>query len=703
MNKNESKATFQPYIAATNTQIKEFTFRAIFLGAIFGIIYGAANAYLSLKAGMSVSASIPIAVLAITIGKKYFRTSILENNIIQTTGSAGESIATAVVFTLPGFLFLTAPHYASLFNYTTIFILALFGGILGTLMMVPLRNVLIVQEHKKLPYPEGTACASILIAGEKGGQTANKAFWGIGVASIFSILEKFFNAIPSSPIFSWGRNFKIFPGLQISGELVPEYLGVGYIIGYRSSAVLVAGGILTSFFIVPLLTAVIPPHIIAAALVKLGYLVNLSTDGGPGNWNNLTQSFSSYNDAIYFAYVKQIGAGAVAFGGCSALIRTIPTMIQAFRSSIKKVKTDIQHHHTITRTEKDIPLFFVGLGIIVLVIIVLLLPALNEVGIFHKIIVAILVIIFGAFFVMVSSRIVGIVGSSNSPISGMTIATIMGTALLFISLGWHGQVYEPLVLIIASMICISAANAGATSQDLKTGYIVGATPIYQQISLLIGAITSACVIGWIVTTLDKPTRDMLAHGIHHAIGSELYPAPQATLMATLIKGILSFNLDWHFVATGAIISWVVELCGVHSLIFAIGVYLPLSTTMPIFLGGMVKNMVDLKKASRMRKQKRINRDNNTLTADNELEIHKSIDDDFSGGSLFSTGLIAGGALTGLFVAILSITDVGEHILSAINITPFILHYISTFYFNIWGLFAFAFLCFILYKVGSKND
>ncbi|OGS12560.1 MAG: peptide transporter [Elusimicrobia bacterium RIFOXYA12_FULL_57_11] len=628
----QSAAKFQPFIADSQL-IPEFTIKSVLLGAVFGIIFGASTVYLALKAGLTVSASIPIAVLAISLGRKIFKTSILENNIIQTTGSAGESIAAGVVFTLPGFLFLSAGSGgAAYFNYWTIFTLAMFGGILGTLMMIPLRRSLIVQEHDTLPYPEGTACASVLIAGEKGGDFSKTAYQGLGFAFIYATLQKIFGVIAESPAWVTMQTNKYFPSATINGEITPEYLGVGYIVGPRIAGVLVAGGVLAWLGLIPLLATLVPGTVIAEQLVKLGYLKDILTAGGPGGWDPVTHQFADTAAAVYRAYVRQIGAGAVAAGGFITLLKTLPTIISSFKGSIASLKNR-KSGASIARTENDLSFMTVIGGSIGLVTLIAILPMIPGNSVISKLMLGGLIIVFGFFFVTVSSRIVGIIGSSSNPISGMTIATLMGTALIFIAVGWTGMVYEPMALVVGGMICIAAANAGATSQDLKTGYIVGATPKYQQIALFIGAVVSAAVIGWTVQILDTPTADMLAQGIQHAIGTDKYPAPQGTLMATLIKGLLSFNLDWQFVIVGAFISIVMELCGVKALSFAVGLYLPLSTTLPIFVGGAIKGIADFVR---------------------ERKGEGAEDAELGKGSLFATGLVAGGALFGVIVAIATV-------------------------------------------------
>lgn len=681
----EGNKTFKPYIAPEQN-IAEFTVKSIVFGVLFGVLFGASTVYLALKAGLTVSASIPIAVIAITLGRRFLKTTILENNIIQTTGSAGESIAAGVVFTLPGFLFLSPGADgmsvgASYFNYLTILILAAFGGMLGTIMMIPLRRSLIVKEHGILPYPEGTACASVLQAGEKGGVFAKTAFIGMGIALGYAVLQKIFHVIAETPAFVTSQVNKFWPSATINANITPEYLGVGYIIGPKIGGVLVAGSVLAWWAITPLLSTLVPTEVIALQLVKLGYLADMNVAGGSGSWDPVTKTFADPSLAIYFAYIRQIGAGAVAAGGFITLIKTIPTIVSSFRESIGSLKDTKEGGGTL-RTERDLSFKVVIIGSIVLIALMTILPGIPGEGIFQKLLIGVLIIIFGFFFVTVASRIVGLVGSSNSPISGMTIATLMGTCLIFTAIGWSGKLYEPLALVVGGMICIAAANAGATSQDLKTGYIVGATPRYQQLALFIGAIVSSLAIGIVVITLDTPTPTMEAEGITHAIGSVYYAAPQATLMATLAKGILSFNLDWQFVMVGVFIAVMIELCGIKALAFAIGLYLPLSTTLPIAIGGGIKGYVDWRAARK-----------------NELKE----DDELGKGSLLATGLIAGGALAGVIVALLSVNDSIFRSLQKVNAEHGITDVLGTGGYHILGVLFFVAMATYLYRTATDKD
>lgn len=678
----DSTPQFKPYVSP-DTRMAEFTLKSVLLGGFFGIVFGAANVYLALKAGLTVSASIPISVMAISLGRKLFKTTILENNIIQTAGSAGESIASGVAFTLPAFLFLSITETggsvgAEYFNYLTIFTLAAMGGVLGTLMMIPLRRSLIVKEHGNLPYPEGTACASVLIAGEKGGDFSKTAYQGLGFAIIYAVFQKIFNLIAGVPTWATQQTNKYFPSATVNGEITPEYLGVGYIIGPRIAGVLVAGGVLAWLGLIPLLATLVPGEAIASQLVKLGYLKDIAVAGGDLGWNPVTKTFEDTASAIYFAYVRQIGAGAVAVGGLMTLIKTIPTIVRSFKESIGSLK-ERKSDESVLRTERDLSFKVVIIGSIALVLLILFMPQIPSSTLIGKLLIGILVVVFGFFFVTVSSRIVGLIGSSSNPISGMTIATLMGTCLIFISVGWTGKLFEPMALVVGAIICIAAANAGATSQDLKTGYIIGATPKYQQLALFIGAIVSSVVIGATIKMLDTPTEAAIQQGITHTIGTKAFPAPQGTLMATLIRGLLSFNLDWQYVLVGAFLSITIELCGVNALSFAVGAYLPLSTTLPIFVGGAIKGIVD----SKMKKQNR----------------HE--DGELGKGSLFATGLVAGGAVAGVLIAFGQVLF--EEQLKAISWQASLENALGSGGYMLLGTALFAFMGFVLYRVAMKKE
>ena len=677
---------FKPYVPDEAT-VAEFTPKAIFFGALFGIIFGASTVYLALRAGLTVSASIPIAVVAISLLKRFGGSTILENNMVQTIGSAGESIAAGVVFTLPGFLFLSpGANGPSFFNYWTIFTLALLGGVLGILMMIPLRRALIVKEHGELPYPEGAACASVLIAGEKGGNLAKTAYLGLGTGLLYAVGQLILKVIAETPTWVSDMKSKVFPAATVNANITPEYMGVGYILGIKNSGLLVAGGVMAWLGLIPLLASLVPGDAIAAQLVKLGYLKDVTLAGAYG-WNPATHDFAQLNRAIYFAYVRQIGAGMVAAGGFITLIKTIPTIISAFKGALGSMK-DNAAGIAVKRTENDLPLTVVIGGSIALVVVVALLPFIPGSGVVSKIMLGFLMVAFGFFFVTVSSRIVGIIGSSSNPISGMTIAAIMATCLIFVGLGWTGDVFQPMALCVGGMVCIAAANAGATSQDLKTGYIVGATPRNQQIGLMIGAVAAAVVIGLTVKVLDNAHVDSATGLMVHAIGGERYPAPQGTLMATLIKGLLAHNLDWQFVLVGVFFAITMELCGVRALAFAVGAYLPLSTTLPIFCGGVLRWVADKKNGNGKEK------------------AHTAEEEELGPGNLFATGLVAGGALAGVLVAILVASGdefpALANILKSMDLEHSLTHALGAGGFAILGVIAFAAMGAYLFRVATRN-
>ena len=587
------RGQFQPYVPATTT-LAEFTVKAIILGVVFGLIFGASTVYLGLRAGLTVSASIPIAVLAISVLKKLGGSTILENNIVQTIGSAGESVAGGVVFTIPALIFLT-PYGPGFFSYFQILMLAFAGGILGVLMMVPLRRALIVKEHGVLPYPEGAACADVLIAGERGGALAKTVFTGLGIGALWKSLSWIFQVFRTEVGHSMART-SFFPNATLSVDISPEYMGVGYVIGPRIAGVMFAGGVLSWLVLLPLLSI-------------MGQYMTVPFPPVPASGLRIDQMSAGQ---LWSAYIRYTGAGAVLASGLITLARTLPTIVSSFRDSVKDFSAGKAGAQL--RTERDIPMIVVLIGSLALAIFLAVAPGMPTQG---NLVAAILIVVFGFFFVTVSSRITGLIGSSSNPISGMTIATLILTCTIFVALGWTGDVYAPVALCVGAVICIAAANAGATSQDLKTGYIVGATPMYQQIGLLIGVVTSALVIG--MTTL-------YLHSVM-TIGSGSLPAPQATLMSTIIKGLLSQNLPWGLVLVGVFISLTLELCGIHSLSFAVGSYLPIATTAPIFAGGLVRWFVERR----------------TGVAE-ESEV--------GSGTLFSSGLIAGGSLAGILYAVL---------------------------------------------------
>ena len=643
---------FRPFVP-DDADVPEFTVRAVLFGAFFGIVFGAVTVYLALRAGLTVSASIPIAVLAIAILKR-FGSTILENNIVQTAGSAGESVAAGVVFTLPALIFLGFG-----LEIGRIFWIALAGGVLGVLFMIPLRRQLIVKEHGNLLYPEGTACADVLIAGEKGGSFAGRVFAGFGVAAVYKILHEGFRLWNGQPTYQP----KWYNGGTLAGTTTPEYLGVGYIIGIRVAGTIFAGGVLSWLVLIPMI------KFFGSAVPNAVF---------PGTIPIAEMSARQ----VWQAYIRPIGAGAVTAAGLFTLARTIPTIIGAFTAGFADLTRErAAGGETRRRTEDDLPMSLVLIGSLVMIIGVwaLLSFNLNPGHAIANLIAAVLIIIFGFLFVTVSSRIVGLIGSSANPISGMTIATLMATCLIFVGIGWVGGAWSAVALMVGAVVCIAAANAGATSQDLKTGYLVGATPRKQQMALIIGVLASVAVIGWTLTYLNKaytqidkkdvqvaplPTEARVLGDIDYnnkhyqlvnvigsrtipdgryyydptggkiewqetpGIGSADMPAPQAVLMSTVINGILNRSLPWGLVLFGVFIVVMLELAGVRSLAFAVGAYLPIATTAPIFAGGLVRWLVDRKSVA-------------PAAAHAEGEV--------TSGALFASGLIAGGALAGLLI------------------------------------------------------
>ena len=595
-------SAFKPYVPATQSPA-EFTVKAVILGVLFGLIFGASTVYLGLRAGLTVSASIPIAVLAISVLKRLGGSTILENNIVQTIGSAGESLAAGVVFTIPALIFLV-PFGPAYFNYMQITLLAIAGGILGVLMMVPLRRALIEKEHGALPYPEGTACADVLIAGERGGALARTVFMGLGIGAAWKSLSWIFQIFPTAIGHTIPRT-GVFPNATLDLDLSPEYMGVGYVIGPRIAGVMFAGGVLSWLVLLPLLSI-------------MGNYMTVPFPPVPASGLRIDQMSANQ---LWSAYIRYTGAGAVLAAGLITLGRTLPTIVASFRESVKEFG-DAAATSGRLRTDRDMPLSVVLVGSLLIALFLAVTPGMPMQWNF---VAAILIVVFSFFFVTVSSRITGLIGNSSNPISGMTIATLIMTCSIFVAVGWLGDAYAPIALAVGAVVCIAAAIAGATSQDLKTGFLVGATPVRQQLGLIIGVLAASFIIG--MTTL-------YLHRIM-VIGSPSLPAPQATLMATIIKGLLSQNLPWGLVLVGVFISVTLELCGIRSLSFAVGSYLPIATTAPIFVGGLVRWFVERKTGQGQ-----------------ESEI--------SAGTLFSSGLIAGGSLAGILYAALF----GRNIISA---------------------------------------
>ncbi|MEO8503343.1 MAG: oligopeptide transporter, OPT family [Acidobacteriota bacterium] len=599
--------TFEPFVPASQ-EMAEFTPRAIILGSLFGILFGAATVYLALRAGLTVSASVPIAVLSIAVFKRLGNSTILENNMVQTIGSAGESVAAGVVFTVPAMLFLA--NGAQYFNYFTIFLLAAIGGTLGVLFMIPLRRALIVKEHGTLPYPEGTACADVLIAGERGGDLAKMVFAGVGVSLLYKFLYGILGLWNETGTWLRTKRDGLIPNATLQSDVTPEYLGLGYIIGPKIAGELASGGVLAWLGLIPLIWIFVPEERVRQDLMNLGFSTGWIAGHTEAEW-------------VYRAYIRYIGAGAVACAGVMTLLKTLPTIVSAFRESVKSMKAGAGEAKKL-RTDDDLGMGVVIGGALALALIIALLPQIP--GKFPgSLLLSALVVLFGFFFVTVSSRIVGIIGTSSNPISGMTIATIMGTCIVFVLFGLTGDAYQAVALCVGALVCIAAANAGATSQDLKTGFLVGATPRRQQMGFIIGVLVSTLVIGGTLFLLDKT----YAAGELHGIGGPKLAAPQATLMATIIKGLLAKNLPWAPVLVGVALAFMAQMAGAHALSWAVGAYLPLSTTFPIWIGGMMKALVD------------------------KVTKRKEEESELSSGMLYATGLVAGGSLGGVLIALVA--------------------------------------------------
>lgn len=567
-------------------QLREFTPLAVILGMLIAIVFGAANAYLGLRVGLTISASIPAAVISMGIVRKILkRDSILENNIVQTIGSAGESLAAGAIFTLPAaFLWESEWGDSHYISYLNILLLTLVGGILGVIFMIPLRRALIVKEDGVLPYPEGKACAEVLKAGEESGQDSSVVFKGLGLASLYKFLSNGLKIFPEG--VSYEISAKNFAGTAVGFDALPALMGVGYIVGPTISAIMLAGGVLAWFVLMPLLHAFGSPELTNLAPSDL--------------WSN---------------YIRYIGAGAVATGGIISLIKSLPMIVKSFKDSINDLKSRDSSSNG-DRLDTDISFKVSIILIIVSVILIFLMPStpVNIIG-------AIIIVVFGFFFATVSSRMVGIIGSSNNPVSGMSIATLLIATLILKATGLVGHDGMIAAISIGTIICVIAAIAGDCSQDLKTGYIVGASPKYQQIGEIIGVLTSSLVIGGILWILNTSI----------GFGTKDLPAPQAVLMKMIVEGVMSGNLPWDLVFVGAAIAIMVELLGISVLPFAIGLYLPLNTTLGIMFGGVVRLIVDKIKAD-----------------------DKSKKDAETNGTLYSAGLIAGEGIMGIILAVFAI-------------------------------------------------
>ena len=592
-NKNE----FKPYIPADKI-VPEFTVTSVLIGCILAIVFGAANAYLGLLVGMTVSASIPAAVLSMGIIRIILRRdSILENNMVQTIGSAGESLAAGAIFTLPA-LFLWAEEGRIEFpSILTIFLIALFGGILGVCFMAPLRQALIVEEHGTLPFPEGTACAEVLLAGEEGGSKAGSVFKGLGIAAVYKLIADGFNVFPSE----LGYAFKGFAGSQIGIQVLPSLAGVGFICGPKISSYMLAGGTLSWFVLMP-----------AIALFGGDAVIFPGTD----------PISSMAPSDLWGSYIKYIGAGAVAAGGVISLIKTFPLIIRTFKQAMKSMSK--KHANTnVLRTQQDLPMPLLLVMMLVIVVLIWLVPTfpVNPIG-------ALIIVVFGFFFASVSSRMVGLIGSSNNPVSGMAIATLIIATLLLKVTGADGTTGMVGAIAIGGIICIVAAIAGDTSQDLKTGFIVGATPKKQQIGEMLGVVVSAAAIGFVLYLLNE------AWGY----GTDKIPAAQATMMKLLVEGIMDANLPWALILIGVFVAVVAEILKVPVMPFAVGMYLPFSLSAGIMAGGAVRFIVEKIKGSDAEKKARGDR-----------------------GVLFTSGLIAGEGIMGIILAVLAVVGAADRI------------------------------------------
>ena len=605
--KNES---FKPYISADKV-LPEFTVTSILMGIILAVVFGAANAYLGLKVGMTVSASIPAAVISLGVIRVIMKkNSILESNMVQTIGSAGESLAAGAIFTMPALFLWAEEGKIAMPGYLEITLIALFGGILGVLFMIPLRKALIVEEHGTLPYPEGMACAEVLLAGEEGGSNASTVFAGMGLGAAFKFIVDGLKIVPSDITTP---NIKGYAG-QIGVEIYPALIGVGYICGPSISSYMFAGGIIAWLVLIP-------------AVVFFGGSVDFATLGNTGLAGQTIAEVYEANgaSAIWSNVIKYVGAGAIATGGVISLLKSLPLIIKTFAGAMKSLKNT--SGGTNVRTDRDLKMPVV-LGIILIAIILIWLVPSVPVSLLG----AFLIAIFGFFFATVSSRMVGLIGSSNNPVSGMAIATLLISTFVLKATGNTGMAGMTGAIAIGSIICVIAAIAGDTSQDLKTGFIVGATPAKQQVGELIGVVASGFAIAGVMSLLNK------AWGF----GSAEIPAPQATLMKMIVEGIMDAKLPWVLVFMGVFLALALEVLRVPVMPFAIGLYLPIYLSCGIMVGGVVRLFLDKKKEAKAKKKEMI-----------------------SNGTLYCAGMIAGEGLVGILMAVLAIIKVGDNSIGAI--------------------------------------
>ena len=624
----ENKQNFKPFIPADKV-VPEFTATSIIVGILLAVLFGGANAYLGLKVGLTISASIPAAVISMGIIRVILRRdSILENNMVQTIGSSGESLAAGAIFTMPA-LFMWANEGKTDFpSFLQIALIAICGGMLGILFMVPLRRALIVEEHGTLPYPEGSACAEVLIAGEEGGEKSKTVFAGLGIAALYKFITDGIKLFPSEVNWDIGA----YKGSAIGADVLPALAGVGYLCGKKISSYMLAGGVIAWFVIMPLIALFGGDVIIFPADKTVNELI---AEGGVSN--------------LWSSFVRYIGAGAVAAGGIISLVKTFPLIIRTFAKAIKGFKRS-EKTENIPRTERDMSMKTILIGIVVVALAMWLLPFI-EVNLMG----ALIVVVFGFFFATVSSRMVGLIGSSNNPVSGMAIATMLIATILLKVTGNDGVGGMIAAISIGSIICIIAAIAGDTSQDLKTGFLTGATPQKQQYGEIIGVVVSAAAIGGVLYLLNAAWE----------YGSTDLPAPQATLMKLVTEGVMDGNLPWTLVLVGVGIAIVVEILGIPVLPFAVGLYLPIHLSVPIMLGALVRTFLESRKKWSDEEKKR--------AADN--------------GVLYCSGMIAGEGLVGILLAVLAVIPLasGESLADFVDISE----HVSLG--NIGGLVFFALL------------
>ena len=601
------KNEFKPYIPADRV-MPELTVTSIVMGMLLAVIFGAANAYLGLRVGMTVSASIPAAVISMGVIRVIMkRNSILESNMVQTIGSAGESLAAGAIFTMPALFLWAEEGLCDMPSLVEITLIALCGGVLGVLFMVPLRNALIVKEHETLLYPEGTACADVLLAGEEGGANASTVFSGMGLAAAFKFVVDGLKVLPSDVAFA----FKSFKG-EIGMEVYPALIGVGYIVGPQIASYMFVGSVIGWMVIIPLICLFGPDTWLYPADVGTT-IADLYAAGGAAK--------------IWSTYVKYIGAGAIATGGMISLIKSLPLIITTFRDSIKSMKGG--KNTNTARTAQDLPMQMILFGIVAMILIIWVVPAIPV-----TLLGAAIIVVFGFFFATVSSRMVGLVGSSNNPVSGMAIATLLIATMSIKASGKTGIDGMTAAIAIGSVICIVAAIAGDTSQDLKTGYLLGATPKKQQMGEIIGVVVSGLAIGGVLYLLNA------AWGY----GGAEVPAPQATLMKMIVEGIMGGNLPWNLVFIGVFLAIALEILRVPVMPFAIGLYLPIYLNASIMIGGAVRMFMDRRK-----------------NVDEETKTKQTTD-----GTLYCAGMIAGEGLVGILLAIFAVFGINVSIGESVN-------------------------------------